>query len=102
MANKNGNTDNKPDEHQQLLVPRRYLERAYKDACSIEIIAEVLDEMTAAKDCQDKLPWWWSHRHDESLLSAIEALAEGIRLRMEEPLDPAFQKNARGPRETNL
>jgi hypothetical protein len=52
--------------------------------------------MTAAKDCQDELPQWWSHRHDGALLSAIEALAEGIQLRMEEPLDPAFQKITRG------
>jgi hypothetical protein len=51
MANKNGNADNKPDEQlehipplppQQLLVPRIYLEWAYKAACGIETIAEVL------------------------------------------------------------
>jgi hypothetical protein len=111
MADNNPSTDNQPDEQleqspplppQQLLVPRRYLEWAYKAACSIETIAKVLNEMTAAKDCQDELPRWWSHRHDGDLLSAIEALAEGIQLRMEEPLDPAFQKNARGPSATNI
>jgi len=79
---------------QPLVVPRRYLEWAYKAASGIATIAEVLTEMTAAKNCQDERPQWWSHRHEGELLSAIEALAEGIQLSMEEPLNPAFQKEA--------
>jgi hypothetical protein len=103
MADNNPSTNNQSDEQleqspplppQQLVVPRRYLEWAYKAACSIETIAKVLNEMTTAKDCQDELSQRWSHRHDGDLLPAIEALAEGIQLRMEEPLDPAFQKEA--------
>jgi hypothetical protein len=89
MANKNVNTGNQPDEQleqspplppQQLLVPRIYLEWAYKAASCIATIAGVLNEMAAAKDCQDELPRWWSPRHDGDLLSAIEALAEGLQL----------------------
>src|SRR5918992_4890876 len=67
-----------------VLVPRIYLERTYTAASGIAILAEGLNKMTAAKNCQDELPQWWSPRHDEGLLSAIEVLAEEIQLRMEE------------------